>query len=83
MARAKAKAAKAAKAREKASEAKALEKMAKVRMAEERSGASGWQWMYVGHVVARAFLGSVLRTYSNKAVGRKVERRDRYDIVVD
>jgi len=37
----------------------------------------------VGHVVARAFLGSVLRTYSNKVVERKVERRDRYDIFVD
>ena len=37
----------------------------------------------VGHVVARAFLGSVRRPYSNKVVERKVERRGRYDISVD
>ena len=34
----------------------------------------------VGHVAARAFLGSVLRTDSK--VERKVERRDRCDIFV-
>ena len=36
----------------------------------------------VGHVAARAFLGSVLRQYSNKAAERKVERRDRRDSFV-
>ena len=81
MAKAKAKAAKAAKAREKASEAKALEKMAKVRMAKEKVRGP-WMAVDVGHVAARAFLGSALGQYSNKVVERKVERRDRCDIFV-
>ena len=82
MAKAKATSATAANAREKASEAKALEKIAKVRMAKGKVRGP-WMAVDVGHVAARVFLGSVLRTYSNKVVERKVERRDRCDIFVD
>ena len=57
-----------------------MEKMAKDRLVNEKVRGP---WKDAGHVVARALLGSVLRTYSNKVVERKVERRDRYDILVD
>ena len=63
----------------KALEAKALEKMARARLAKVKTRAPRRD---AGHVVARALLGSVLRTDGNK-VERKVERRDRRDIFVD